>query len=344
MILASDNASGVAPEILAALERANAGTAMPYGADETTARLRARLAEVFETEVEVFPVVSGTAANVLTLAPMTPPYGAIYCHAEAHINTDECGAPELYTGGAKLMGLPGAHGKLAPEDLAAALERAGIGDVHHAQPAALSLTQASEAGTVYAPEEVAALAEVAHGRGLKVQMDGARLANALARLGCTPAEATWKAGVDALAFGATKNGAMAAEAAVFFDRALAASVGYRRKRGGHLLSKMRFVSAQLEAYLAGGLWLRLAAHANARAARLAEGLAALPGCELLHPVEANEVFARLPEAALAGLEAAGFVFYRWAEEGPGAVRLVASFSTREADVEALLAEAARHCG
>jgi threonine aldolase len=344
MNFASDNTSGVAPQILAALERANAGDAMPYGADDLTARVEARLADVFETEVSVFPVATGTAANVLTLVAMTPPYGAVYCHPEAHINAEECGAPEFYTGGAKLVGVPGAHGKLSAADLAAALPQAGAREVHHVQPAAVSLTQASDAGTVYTPAEIAAVAEVARAHGLRMQMDGARFANAVAALGCSPAEATWKAGVDALAFGATKNGAMAAEAAVFFDRELAGSVAYRRKRGGHLFSKMRYLSAQLDAYLQDDLWLRHARHANALARRLAEGLAALPGCELLHPAEANEVFARLPEAALDGLQAAGFVFYRWHAAGPGAVRLVASFDTSPDTVEAFLAEAARHCG
>ncbi len=340
---ASDNLSGAAPRILAALEAVDAGAAMPYGEDEVTARLERRFAEVFETDLAAFPVVTGTAANALTLAAMTPPYGAVYCHPEAHINAEECGAPEFYTGGAKLVGVPGAHGKLAAADVAAALAHAGVGFVHHVQPGAVSLTQASDAGTVYTPEEVAAIAEVARAHGLAVQMDGARLANALARLGCTPAEATWKAGVDVLAFGATKNGALAAEAAVFFRPELAREVAYRRKRGGHLISKMRYLSAQLEAYLQDDLWLADARHANAQAARLAEGLAALPGCALLHPVEGNEVFARLPEAALDGLEAAGFVFYRWREAGPGVVRLVASFDTRPQDVDAFLAEAARHC-
>jgi len=355
----SDNASGVAPEILRALEAANSGPAMPYGADDETRRFEARLAEVFETDLTAFPVATGTAANVLALSVMVPPYGAVYCHQEAHIQVDECGAPEFYTGGAKLVPLAGAHAKLEPATLAGAIE--GAGNVHAVQPAAISLTQASEAGTVYTPEETAALAQVARGHGLGVHMDGARFANALAALGCSPAEATWKAGVDALSFGATKNGALGAEAVVLFRPELAATFAYRRKRGGHLFSKMRFLSAQLNAYLDDDLWLRNAAHANAMARRLAEGLTGglterpsgglaegpsggrngLPGASLLHPVEANEVFARLPEPVIAGLLAAGFAFYRWGPEENAEVRLVASFNTKPADVDKFLATAQR---
>lgn len=339
----SDNVAGVLPEIMAALAAANRGTASAYGEDEITARLAARMAALFEREVAVFPVATGTAANALALSALAPPWGAVYCHREAHINTDECGAAELLTGGAKLIPLPGEHGRLTPAALEAAIF--GAGDVHHAQPAAVSLSQATEAGTVYRPEEVAALAAVARQHGLGLHMDGARFANAVARLGCSPADLTWRAGVDALSFGLTKTGAMAAEAVLFFDPAPAASFGFRRKRAGHLLSKMRFLSAQLEAALAEGLWLRAAAHANAMADRLAAGLAALPGAELLHPVEANEVFVRLPEPAIAGLEAAGFRFYRWGAPGADpAIRLVTAFDTAPAAVDAFLAAAARAGG
>ena len=281
----SDNASGAAPEVLRALEAANAGWAMPYGNDELTRRVEARVREIFETDAAVFPVATGTAANVLCLSVMTPPYGAIYCHQESHINVDECGAPEFYSGGAKLVALPGAHGKLAPATLEAAIVDAG--NVHAVQPAAVSLSNVSEAGTVYTPEETRAIAEVAEGHGLGLHLDGARFANALVALGCSPAEATWKAGVDALSLGATKNGVLAGELVVLFDPGKAEELGYRRKRGGHLFSKMRFLSAQLEAYLADDLWLRNARHANAMAAALAEGLAELPGAVLSHPVEAN---------------------------------------------------------
>ena len=251
----SDNVTGVASEILDALAEANReSAATPYGDDPWTARVEARFDELFERKVAVFPVATGTAANVLGLAMVTPPYGAIYCHAESHIAVDECGAPEFYTGGAKLVDLPGDGGKLEAGQLDAVIGAAAAGDVHHVQPAAISLTQATEAGTIYTIDEVAAIAEVARRHGLALQMDGARFANAAAALDRAPAELTWRAGVDVLAFGATKNGALAAEAVVFFDPARAEGVGFRRKRGGHLFSKMRFLSAQLDAYLADDLW------------------------------------------------------------------------------------------
>ncbi|WP_035693191.1 threonine aldolase family protein [Azospirillum halopraeferens] len=333
----SDNVAGAVPEVVDALAAAARGTAAPYGEDPWTERVGRHLAELFETDVAVFPVATGTAANALALSALAPPHGAVYCHADSHVNTDECGAPELFTGGAKLVGLAGAHGRLDPADLERALAGAGIGSVHRVQPAALTLSQATEAGTAYRPDAVAALAAVAHRHGMAVHMDGARFANALAFLGCTPAEATWKAGVDALSLGATKGGALAAEAVVFFNPAAAEGFGFRRKRGGHLVSKMRFVSAQLEAWLAGGLWLRLARHANARARDLAAGLAALPGARLVHPVEANEVFVELPEPAIAALAAAGIGFYRW--EG-AVLRLVTAFDTPPVAVEAAIRAAA----
>lgn len=336
----SDNVAGAAPEVVDALALAARGTATSYGADDWTARLTGQLAALFETEVAVFPVATGTAANSLALAAMTPSYGAVYCHEEAHIAVDECGAPELFTGGAKLVGLPGEAGKLVPSTLDRALAGAGIGVVHRVQPAALSLSQATESGTLYRAQEVAALADVAHRAGLAVHMDGARFANAVARLGCTPAELTWKAGVDALSLGGTKGGCFAAEAVVIFNPALAEDLGFLRKRGGHLLSKMRFVSAQLEAWLAGGLWLRLARHANAMADRLSAGLAALPGAEIAFPVEANEVFVRLPAEVVAALDAAGFRAHRW--DG-SLLRLVTAFDTPGWAVDAFIKIAADAC-
>jgi len=263
----SDNVTGVAPEILAALAAANAGSAAAYGEDAVTKRLAQRFAALFEHAVEVFPVATGTAANALALATLVPSWGVIYCHEAAHIQVDECGAPEFFAGGAKLLPLAGDDAKLRPE----VVERAigGQGVVHHAQPAAISISEATEAGTLYRPEEIAALGALARRHGLALHMDGARFANAVAALGCSPAELSWRAGVDALSFGATKNGALAAEAVIFFDPAKVKGFAYRRKRGGHLLSKMRFLSAQLEAYLADDLWLANARHANAMAARLA---------------------------------------------------------------------------
>ena len=340
MNFCSDNVTVMAPEILAALGAANHGAAMGYGNDDLTRRVEKQLAELFETDVTVFPVATGTACNALALSVMTPPYGAIYCHELAHINVDECGAPELYTGGAKLIDLPGAAGKLDAALILDELAKGAAGNVHNVQPAVVSLTQATELGTVYKPAEIAEIAEVAHRHKLKVHMDGTRFANAVAGLGCAPADICWRAGVDVLSLGATKNGAMAAEAVVFFDRALAAAFGFQRKRGGHLFSKMRFVSAQLEAMFKDGLWLKHAGHSNRMARRLADGVARVPGAEILGAVEANLFFVRLPEAVLKGLEADGFRFYR--EGGPGTIRLVCAFNTDPAHVDAFIASAMRH--
>ncbi len=344
----SDNVVGASPEIVAALAAANAGAVASYGEDPISARVEAALARLFERDVAVFPVATGTAANALCLAACTPPWGVVYCHREAHIAVDECGAPEFYAGGAKLQLLDGADAKLAPDPLAAALAAGGQGVVHHAQPAAVSVSQATECGAVYTPAELAALAAVAHRHGCKFHVDGARFANALVTLGCSAADATWRAGVDLLSFGATKNGALAAEAIVVFDPALAATIGFRRKRAGHLLSKMRFLSAQLEAYLADDLWLRNARHANTMAARAAAGLARLAnrGVALAHPVEANELFVRLPNAVRAGLTADGFLFHGWGPPVAGApdsvVRLVTSWCSDPADVDALIQRATHH--
>jgi len=339
MNFASDNTAPVHPQVMAALEAANAAPSMPYGNDALSRDVEAKIAAIFERPAKVFLVSTGTAANALSLAAMTPVWGSIYCHAAAHIEEDECGAPEFYTGGAKLVGLDGKHGKLAPADLDAALNAAGAGVVHHVQPAALSLTNATEAGTIYSPSEIAALSAVARKHGLKVHLDGARFANALVASNCTPAEATWKAGVDILSFGGTKNGCLAVEAIVVFDDALAATLAFRRKRAGHLFSKHRYLAAQMAGYLDGDLWLGLARQSNAIAAKLAGGLAALPGAKLAHPVQANEVFVDLPEAAIAAIEQAGFAVYRWFGPGTRRLRLVASWNSRDADAERLIATA-----
>lgn len=343
MNFCSDNATGVAPEIMTALAAANSGSAMPYGDDEYSQRLEAKFSELFGTAVTVFPVATGSAANALALSAITPPFGAIYSHTEAHINADECGAPEFYTGGAKIVTIPGTQGKISATDLAAVLARSGAGVVHHVQPAAASITQATEAGTVYKVFEVHQIAEVSHAHGLNLHMDGARFANAVVSLGCSPADITWRAGVDVLSFGATKNGAMAAEAVIFFNQSLAETFSYRRKRSGHLFSKMRFLSAQLEAYITDQLWLKNADHANKMAARLAVGLSKLPETRLCCPVEANEIFIQLPEPAITGLVAAGFQFYRWEGEHSTTLRLVTAFNTREEDVTAFIEAAQRHC-
>jgi threonine aldolase len=338
----SDNVTGIAPEILAAIAAANTGDAPSYGADPITARVTRRFAEIFEHEVAAFPLATGTAANALALAAVTPPWGAVYCHEESHVQIDECGAPEFYAGGAKLIGLPGADAKLTPAMVEARMIEQGV--VHHAQSAAISISQTTEAGTLYTPAEVATLGALARRRGLALHMDGARFANAVAALGCAPAEITWRAGVDVLSFGATKNGALAAEAVIFFDPKKAADFAYRRKRGGHLFSKMRFLSAQLDAYLADDLWLSNATHANRVAARLAEGLAQIAGSRLRYPTQANEVFVELPERAIRALAEAGFGFYRWGGESSPCLRLVAAFDSRLEDAKALIAVARRHAG
>jgi len=342
MNFCSDNVTGAAPEILAALTANNSGAFASYGADKLTERVESKLKEIFETDLAAYPVATGTAANALSLSLLSQAWGAIYCHQDAHVAVDECGAPEFYTGGAKLVDLPGEHGKLTAKQLDEVLARSGKGVVHHVQAAAISLTQATEAGTAYRAEEVAAIADVAKRHGVGLHMDGARFANALAFLGAKPADITWRAGVEILSFGATKNGALAAEVVVIFNRKRAQEFEFRRKRAGHLFSKMRFLSAQLDAYLTGDLWLKTARHANAMARRLAEGLSAISGARLAHPVEANEVFVDLPETAIRGLLADGFQFYRWLGEDKTLLRLVTAHDTKEADVAAFIASAKRH--
>jgi threonine aldolase len=344
MIFTSDNASGAAPEILEALIAAEAGYAMPYGNDPVTARARALVREVFEApEAAVHFVATGTAANALALACLCPPWATIFCHRGSHIEEDECCAPEFFTGGAKLTLLGGEDAKIGEAELRAAIARTAPHGVHNAQAGALSLTQATEAGAAYSLDEVRRLAGIARDAGLPVHMDGTRLANALARTGVSPAEMTWKAGVDVLCLGATKNGAMAAEAVILFDPDMSWEFELRRKRGGHLFSKMRFVAAQIEAYLADGLWLRLAAHANAMADRLAAGLAQADA-PVLNAIGANILFAGITLAQHRRLESAGARYYTMTpfdEAGAGEqrirIRLVTSFRTTEADVDEFVA-------
>jgi threonine aldolase len=342
MHFASDNAAGVAPPILDAIKRANDGYALGYGSDALTRRVERTFSDLFERDVAVFLVATGTAANSLAIAHLAPPWGAVLCHHEAHIMTSECGAPEFFGGGLKLVGLPGDAGRIAPDVLKATLEGGEWGGPHHVSPAVLSLTQATEAGTIYRPAEIASLAEIAHASGMSVQLDGARFANALARLGTSPAAATWKAGVDVLALGATKGGAMAAEAVIFFDPARVAAMGERRKRAGHLISKHRFVAAQFEAFLREGLWLTLAGHANRMADLLAQALTGA-GFRPLWSVEANLVFVVLPQHVHKRLTAAGASYYEMRRgSAPAAafsrpddvlVRLVTSFSTTTDDID-----------
>jgi len=338
MNFASDNHYGASPQILAALSAIGDAPDAAYGDDAITERVRRKLCEVFEREVAVYPVINGTTANSLSLATLVPPHGAIFCHAEAHIAVDECGAPEFFTHGAKLAPIEGADCKITPDGIERALKHFQKGFVHHNQPAAVSVTQATELGTAYSPAELRAICDVAHGHGMKVHMDGARFANALVGLGCTPAEMTWRSGVDVLSFGATKNGALAAEAVIFFKKEDARDFEYRRKKSGHLLSKMRFVSAQLEAYLANDHWLSNARRANGLAQRLAQGLAAAKSVEIAHPVQANAVFARMPAALAGKLREAGAKFYPWGvpEDGRVLARLMVSFATPESAVAKLI--------
>lgn len=340
MNFSSDNVTGACPEIAAAVMAANEGPAMPYGADEETARAEKMIADLFEVEADVFLVATGTASNALALSVLCPPYGSIYCHPEAHIQVDECGAPEFYSGGAKLVLLPDRAGKITAADLADALKDEQ-GDVHHVKPAAVSLTQTGETGAVYSIEEIQAITSVAHDHGLKVHLDGARFANAVAALGCSPAETSCKAGVDILSFGASKNGAFAAEAVVLFNPGLAEEFAYRRKRAGHLFSKMRFLAAQFEAYLKDDLWLDLAGHANDCMNVLATGLKDVDDVDLLFPPDANMLFAELPNRMIEGLRDAGFVFYDWPGEERSVIRLVTAFDTRVEDAETFVAEARR---
>jgi threonine aldolase len=313
----SDNVGGVAPELLEALIAAGQGTAAPYGDDEYTARMVERCSAVFERKVRAFPVSSGTGANAVALSVLANGFGSIYCHESSHIEIHEAGAPEFYTG-AKLVLLGGHDYKITASDLDAALQRAGIGETTRVLPFAVSLTQPTDWGTVYTIEEIAAVAAVARRYGLRLHMDGARFANALAMLGCSPADMTWRSGVEILSFGATKNGAINAEAIITFDDALATELPYRMKRGGLVLSKARFVSAQIERYLADDLWLERARHANSMAQRLAASLRLIPGVVIDVPVHINMVFATLPEPVILDLERRGYLFYRLGRE----VRLV----------------------
>ena len=344
MWFTSDNGGPAHPAVLEAVARANEGFARGYGAEEAMGRVTARIRAIFEApEAQVHLVGTGTAANALALACLVRPWETVFCHEGAHIEEDECAAPEFFSGGAKLTTLPGDHGRIDAAALADSIvARSGVENV---AAGALSLTNATEAGTLYTPEHVRALSAIARAAGIPAHMDGARFANALAALGCAPAEITHRAGIDVLSLGGTKNGCLGVEAVIFFDPARGREFERRRKRGGHLFSKHRYLSAQMEAYLADGLWLDLAGRANAAARRLAEGIARVPGARLLHPCEANAVFVALPRARLRAADAAGARFYLWdprddfegADEAPIAARFVCDWSKTEAEVDALLA-------
>ena len=334
----SDNEAPVAPQILESLLGANNGFARSYGEDDLTSQLTGAFSELFECNVEVFPVTTGTAANALALGHITPPYGAIYCTPQAHILVDECGAPGFFSGGASIVSVDSIRGKIDADYLQNLLKNWGAHGDHEPRPSTLSITQTTEVGTLYKMQEVNRLSELVKGHGMLLHMDGARFANAVSSLGCSPADATWRAGVDVLSFGATKNGGMAAEAVVFFRKESAREFGRQRMRGGHLLSKMRYVSAQLLAYLHNGLWLELASHANASARYLRDGLVELPGVHIAYEVEGNAVFACLPLAMLEGLISEGFLFHRWPGE-IGLVRLMCSYALRREDIDTFVGAA-----
>ncbi len=312
----SDNAATVHPKVMEAISAANS-VDTAYDGDAVSKSLDGLFSDLFETEVAAIWVGTGTAANALALAALCPPHGGIICHRDAHIQNDECGAPEFFTHGAKLMLAEGEGAKLTPASVRAVMD-AIPNDVHRVQPRALSITNASEYGCVYTPAEVAALGALAKEHNLGFHMDGARFANAVATLGCSPADVTWRAGVDALSFGFTKNGGMGAEALIFFNLALVGATHQRRKRAGHLFSKGRYLAAQIAAMLKDDLWLTNARAANAGA----QLLAVAAGARLIHPVEANELFLRMTPAEAATLRAQGFDFYDWAE---GEVRFVVSW-------------------
>ena len=345
MNFCSDNWAGAAPQIINALAQEAGHYGGAYGSSDTDARIETRFCEVFETDVAVFLVGTGTAANGLALAAVSRPGGIVLCHTDSHVEIDECGGIALQGDGARLRLIGGREGKMRPEDVAAAIEGFPRGKVHAGQLTAVSLAQLSEAGTVYAIDHIRAISDIAHEHGLALHMDGARFANALVHLGVTPAQMTWKAGIDLLSFGGTKNGCIAAEALVVFNRDLAAQLPFLRMRAGHLFSKQRFLAAQFEAYLADGLWLELAGHANAMGERLRAGLAASNRARLAWPTPANEVFAIFSTELAKQLRAAGAAFYEWdisgkdvlgLSDGEDVFRLIASFATCADDIDGFL--------
>ncbi len=350
MIFGSDNMAGAsAPVLEAILAAGRAGGEPSYGADSWSERAKTMLREIFEHDLTAAFVSTGTVANCLALSLLARPWDAVLCHHQAHIANDENSAPELFTGGARVLPLPG-DGKLTPRTIDTYVRRAAAHPPHNVLPAAISITQASECGLVYTPDEVAALGEAARAGGMRLHVDGARFANAVARLGCQPADITWRAGVDVLCLGASKGGALAAEAIIVFDPVLAATLDVRLKRAGQLASKGRLFGAQFVGWLDEGHWLDLARHANAAAGRISRAVAATPGARLAWPTEANEVFAVLPRPLADRLLAAGAVFYDWALAGlpdgeilrddEAFIRLVASFNTTEAELAAFEAELA----
>ena len=340
MNFSSDNVYGVHPRILAALSEADAGTAPSYGVDDLSRKAEEKLSEVFEKDVRAFLVMTGTAANGLALSAITPGYGAIICHAEAHISLDECNSPEFFTGGAKIIGLKAPGGKITPAMIDRTLKGFIRGE-HDPKPKGVSITNVTELGTIYSADEVKAISALIKPRGMKLHVDGARFANLVASLDCAPADITWRSGVDVMSFGATKNGAMMLEAVVFFDLALAEDFLFRRMRSGQLVSKSRYLGAQMLAYLEDGLWLENARRANELALKLAGGLRRSAAVCMPNPVQANEVFAIVPRRMKDRLTASGVIFFDWMPDSLGDlikpdeifVRFVLSYATPAADVD-----------
>jgi threonine aldolase len=331
---ASDNYAGICPEAFDALVEANHGHARSYGNDPWTEKAANLIRDIFETRCEVYFVFNGTAANSLALASLCQSYHSILCHQGAHLETAECGAPEFFSNGSKVLLLPGKNGKIDPASIEGMVNKRT--DIHYPKPRVLSLTQATETGTVYSLNELKNLTEIAGKFGLRIHMDGARFANAIAALNVAPKEITWKSGVDVLCFGGAKNGLPIGEAVVFFNLELAREFDYRCKQAGQLASKMRFLSAPWVGLLRDGAWLRHAAHANKMAKKLEAGLREIPSAQIVFPCETNAVFARLPEPAIAALREQGWQFYT--HVSPGDCRLMCSWDTSESDVENFLAD------
>ncbi|MDC0197754.1 low specificity L-threonine aldolase [Candidatus Thioglobus sp.] len=332
-LFASDNVTSACPEVMDALIEANSGIADSYGDDEWSSILKAKLSEVFETDLEVYLAVTGTASNALALSALAPVYGKIYCHELSHINTDECGAPELFTGGAKLNPIRSSNGRISASELSEIVR--GSGNVHVTQPSVVSITQSCETGTVYQLQDIREISEVAHELNMSVHMDGARFANALVSLHESPAEMTWKSGVDVLTLGGTKNGCLAAEAIIFFKPEMVGDFPFLHKRSGQLLSKMRFISSQLNAYVSDDVWIRNAKHANSMAKVLSEGLNHFSNIELAYPTESNEVFVHLPRVVIDYLNSSGYDVNEEELDGK-AVRFVTAWDTKLEEINNLL--------
>ena len=330
----SDNNSGISPEVMQAIIDQNEGDSEAYGRDQVTAKSEDTLKTLFDNDsLKAFNLISGTAANSLIIATLSPTFGAIFCHQDSHVYGDECGANEFQSGGAKLIPLKGLDGKITPSELEDAIDWFVIGEAHHSQPSMLSIANTTEAGTVYTPDEIHKLSQVLKKHNLKLHMDGARFANAVAKIGCSPAELTWKAGVDALSFGTTKNGTLGAEAAIFFNETEDGSFIYRRMRSGHLVSKMRFISTQIIAYIEDDLWLKNATHANKMADRLYQGVKNADGIKFSFPVESNVMFAEIDAEIRNKLWQAGFRFYTRNVAELNSSRLVTAFNTSLAEID-----------